>query len=146
MKTNINRSRNITLTIIMVLMISAFSSCATKAVFLSSSVVPAAEGVVTVKEDGNNNYYIKVKIRNLADSQKLTPPKNVYVLWLLSDSDDTKNIGQIVSSTGSMSTKLKASFETVSSDKPSKIFITAENEADVRFSHSEVVLITDYIK
>lgn len=127
-------------------MVSALSSCATRAVFLSSAVVPAAEGTVTVKEDDNNNYRIKVKINNLADSQSLTPPKNAYVLWLLTENDVSKNIGQIVSSTGSMSSKLKASFETVSSDKPSKVFITAENEADIRFPDSEVVLITDYIK
>ncbi|MDA3883308.1 MAG: hypothetical protein PF481_08475, partial [Bacteroidales bacterium] len=112
MKTNTNRSRNIILTLIMVMMVSVFSSCATRAVFLSSAVVPAAKGTVTVKEDDNNNYRVKVDIKNLAASQNLTPPKEMYVLWLLTDNDVSKNIGQIVSSTGSMSSKLKASFET----------------------------------
>ena len=37
----------------------AFSSCATrKATFLSSAVVPAAEGTVKVKKDNNKNYTI----------------------------------------------------------------------------------------
>ncbi|MDA3930484.1 MAG: hypothetical protein PF541_16160 [Prolixibacteraceae bacterium] len=57
----------------MVLIIFTFSSCATKAIFLQSAVVPAAEGSVSVKEDGNKNYVIKVKISNLADSQSLQP-------------------------------------------------------------------------
>ncbi|MCF8362182.1 MAG: hypothetical protein K9G70_06115 [Prolixibacteraceae bacterium] len=146
MKTNTKRSRNIILTFIMVLMVSAFSSCATRAVFLSSAVVPAAKGTVTVKEDDNNNYRIKVDIKNLAASQSLTPPKNAYVLWLLTENNASKNIGQIISSTGSMSSKLKASFETVSPEKPSKIFITAEKEADIQSPDSAVVLTTDYIK
>ncbi|MDA3930485.1 MAG: hypothetical protein PF541_16165 [Prolixibacteraceae bacterium] len=63
----------------------------------------------------------------------------------MTDDNITKNVGQIVSSTGSFSSKLKASFETVSSFSPNKIFITAENEADVQYPYSEVVLTTDFI-
>jgi len=145
MKTNTNQTRNIILTVATVLMMFAFSSCATKAIFLSSAVVPAAEGTITIKEDGNKNYAIKIQLTNLADSQKLTPPKNVYVVWLVTDNNNTKNIGQIISSSGALSGKLKASFETVSSFRPTKIFITAENEANVQYPLSEVVLTTDFI-
>lgn len=144
MKTNY--TRNIILSVATVLMVFAFSSCATKAIFLSSAVVPAAEGTITIKEDGNKNYVIKVQTANLADSQKLTPPKNAYVVWLVTENNITKNIGQIVSSTGTLSSKLKASFETVSSFKPTKIFITAENEANIQYPYSEVVLTTDFIQ
>lgn len=142
---NANRTRNIILTIAMVLMIFAFSSCATKAIFLSSSIVPAAEGIITIKEDGNKNYLIKVKTTNLADSQRLSPPKNVYVVWMVTENSSTKNIGQIISSSSTLSKTLKSSFETVSSFKPTKIFITAENEADIQYPYSEVVLTTDFI-
>jgi hypothetical protein len=145
MKTFTNRTRNIMLTVATLLMMFVFSSCATKVVFLSSAVVPAAEGTVTIKEDGNKNYVIKIQTKNLADSQKLTPPKNVYVVWLVTENNSTKNIGQIISSTGSMSSKLKSSFETVSSFKPHKIFITAENEANISYPYSDVVLTTDFI-
>lgn len=145
MKTNTNHLRNFFITFALVLMIAVLSSCATKVVFLSSAVVPAAEGNITIKEDSNKNYKIKVQIANLADSQKLTPPKNVYVVWMLTEFNNTKNIGQIVSSSGSMSNNLKASFETVSSFRPIKIFITAEDDADIQYPNAEVVLITDYI-
>jgi hypothetical protein len=145
MKTIINQTKNIILTVATVLMMFALSSCATKAIFLSSAVVPAAEGVVTVKEDGNKNYVIKIQTTNLAGSQRLTPPKNVYVVWLVTENDITKNIGQIISSSGTLSSKLKASFETVSSFRPTKIFITAENEANIQYPLSEVVLTTDFI-
>lgn len=145
MKTIKNQTRNIMLTLATGLMILVFSSCATKASFLSSAIVPAAEGTVTIKEDGNKNYFIKIQTKNLADSQKLTPPKNVYVVWLVTDNNSTKNIGQIISTSGSMSTKLKSSFETVSSFRPKKIFITAENEANISYPYSDVVLTTDFI-
>lgn len=124
----------------------AFGSCSTKAIFLSSEVVPAAQGSVTIKEDGNKNYTIKIQISNLADSKSLTPPKNVYIVWLLPESSTPKNIGQIVSSKGKMSSKLKASFQSVSSYKPSKIFITAEDDANVQYPYSEVVLTTNFIR
>ncbi len=146
MRTKTKRTKNIILTLATAFVMFAFSSCATKAIFLSSAVVPAAQGTVTVKEDGNKNYTIKVQINNLADSKNLTPPKNVYVVWLLPENNTPKNIGQIVSSKGKMSSKLKASFQTVSSFKPSRIFITAEDEANVQYPYSEVVLTTDFIQ
>ncbi|MBN2807111.1 MAG: hypothetical protein JXR22_10675 [Prolixibacteraceae bacterium] len=145
MKTITNLTRKIMLSLATGLMLFVFSACATKVIFLSSAVVPAAQGTVTIKEDGNKNYFIKIQTKNLADSQKLTPPKNVYVVWLVTDNNSTKNIGQIISTSGSMSTKLKSSFETVSSFRPNKIFITAENEADISYPYSEVVLTTDFI-
>jgi hypothetical protein len=138
-------SRKLLFAVATVFVIFAFSSCATKAVFLSSSVVPAAQGKVTIKDDGNKNHVIKIQIFNLADSQRLQPPKKVYVVWLVTDNNQTKNIGQIISSTGTLSKNLKASFQTVSSFKPTKIFITAENEADVQYPSSVVALSTDNI-
>ncbi len=146
MKTKFNKARNVILIIASVIVMFGFSSCATKAVFLSSAIVPAAQGTTTVKEDGNKNYVIKVKITNLAESQMLQPPKNVYVVWMITENNVTKNIGQIVSSSNTFSNYLKASFETVSSFKPTKIFITAENEAEAQYPYSEVVLTTDFIQ
>jgi hypothetical protein len=42
-----------------------------------------------------------------------------------------------------MSKQLKGSFKTVSSDKPVKIFITAEDDAAVQYPGTQVVLSTD---
>lgn len=127
-----------------VLMIVAFNSCATKTAFLTSNVVPAAQGSVKVKKDGNNNYAIKVQLINLAESNRLQPPKNTYVVWMETDDNITKNIGQVKSSTFLLSKKLKGSFETVSSFKPKKIFITGENDANIQYpTYSDIVLTTD---
>lgn len=137
-------TRNIGFTITAAMMLLFFSSCARKISFQTSTVVPAAEGTVKVKKDKNNNYRISVAISNLAEPTRLQPSKNTYVVWMDTDNNRIKNIGQINSSTGFLSQKLKASFETVSSFKPIKIFITAEDDAAIQYPGMQVVLSTDH--
>ena len=125
------------------MMLLVFSACAKKITFLTSAVVPAARGNVKFKKDNNYNYQIKVDLYGLAEVGRLQPPKKMYVVWMLSDNNATQNIGQIKSSSGFMSKTLKASFETVSPTKPTKIFITAEDDGSVQYPVGMVVLTTD---
>jgi len=120
-----------------------FSSCARKISFQTSSVVPAAEGKVKLTKDDNNNYKIKITISNLAEPERLQPAKKTYVVWMQTADNGTKNIGQINSSTGFLSGKLKAAFETVTAFKPIKIFITAEDDASIQYPGMQVVLSTN---
>jgi hypothetical protein len=60
-----------------------------------------------------------------------------------SDNNYIKNIGQINTSTGFMSSKLKASFETVTAVKPTRIYITTEDDPAVQYPSSQVVLTTN---
>ncbi len=123
------------------------SSCATKTPFLTSTVIPAAQGTVQVKQDKNKNYAITIELTNLAPSTRLTPPMSAYVVWLVSADNTNKNLGQINTNTNFMSGKLNAKFETVSGIKPTKIFITAENNASVENpSYNSLILTTDYLK
>ncbi len=129
------------------LFIFVMSSCAVKTPFLTSAVVPAAQGTVQVKNDKNNNYVIKIEIKNLSPSNRLSPPSTAYVIWSIANDNRTQNLGQINSSDDFMASDLAISFETVSSIKPSKIVITAENDPGVQSpSFSQVVLTTDYLK
>ena len=57
-------------------------SCSKKMMFASSSVVPAAEGSVKYKKDKNNNYHVDLKVMHLANSNKLTPARSTYVVWM----------------------------------------------------------------
>jgi hypothetical protein len=116
---------------------------AKKVVFLSSSIVPAARGFVKVKRDINENYLIEVKISNLAEVNRLQPMKQAYIVWMITDHEITKRLGQINSSKTFLSTKLKASFKKVLSSKPIKIFLTAENDAGVQSPDEQVILTTD---
>lgn len=124
--------------ILTIIIMLTFNSCAKKALFLTSSVVPAAQGEVGVTKDKNNNYVVKMKISNLAEVDRLDPPKNSYVVWMETDRGIVRNIGRI-----STSNQLNVSFETVSSFKPNKIFITAEEDESTQYPGPMVVLTTN---
>ena len=122
------------------------SSCAHKTTFQTSTVVPAAEGTIEWKKDSNDNYVITIKMVNLAEVERLEPPKKAYVVWMENQEGRPKNLGQINSSHETFTKKLKASFQTVSSFKPTKIYITAEDESNVNFPSSMIVLQSKAIK
>jgi hypothetical protein len=138
-----NIRKNIILGIFTAIIVFSVNSCATSVSFLNSSVVPAAQGTVKIKTDKNKNYVIQISLSNLVESTRLQPSKLTYIVWMVSDRELTKNIGQLNSSKGFMSKALKGSFKTVSSDKPVKIFITAEDDAAIQYPGTQVVLSTD---
>ncbi|MBL0183383.1 MAG: hypothetical protein IPP96_14250 [Chitinophagaceae bacterium] len=144
MKANVLTSpiKNLILKIPALVLVFTFNACVTKSAFLTSSAVPAARGDVKVKKDNNRNYVIKIKLTNLAEVKRLEPSMQAYVVWMESDGALIKNLGQINSSSNMLSKKLKASFETVSSSRPTKIFITAESEANVMNPGSMIILST----
>lgn len=104
-------------------------SCSNKTSFLPSPVVPAAQGSVKVKNDKNSNYVIDLNVMHLAQPERLHPSKTVYVVWMLTQQNGQKNIGQLKTSSGFLSRTLKSSLETVSSFEPMEIMITAEDNA-----------------
>lgn len=122
------------------------SSCAYKTSFLTSSVVPAAEGTIKLKKDKNDNFVIVIKMVNLAEVDRLQPPKKAYVVWMENEEGKAKNIGQINSTHELISKKLIATFETVTTFKPTKIYITAEEEANVNSPSSMIVLESKAIR
>ena len=134
----IPRTKNVFLGILILMIMIPFSMDAKKIRFLKSSVAPAADGYVKVKNDNNNNFVIKIRIKNMAEIENLVQAKQTYVVWMLTDNGVTENIGRINSSN-----KLNVSFETVTSFKPTKIFITAETDESVRYPDEQVILTTD---
>ena len=134
--------KSIRLTCSLILVVTLMS-CAQKVSFQTSNVVPAAEGSVKMKKDNNGNYEIKIYLANLAEPERLQPSKKTYVVWMETEENSTKNIGQINTSTGFMSSKLKASFETVSAVKPTRIFITAEDDPAIQYPGEQIVLTTE---
>ncbi|MDZ7634016.1 MAG: hypothetical protein U5L72_06065 [Bacteroidales bacterium] len=114
-----------------------FTSCSKKAFFLQSSVLPAAEGYVEITRDKSNNYLIKIDLKNFAAEDRLDPADRTYVVWMVTERDAEVNIGRI-----STSNSLKASFETLSSFRPVKIFITAEEQENARYPGSMVIMTT----
>lgn len=115
-----------------------FTSCSKKTFFLQSSVLPAAEGYVEVSRDKSENYLIKLDLKNFAGADRLDPSNLTYVVWMVTAREAAVNIGRI-----STTNSLNASFETKSSFKPVQIFITAEEQENVRYPGSMVILTTD---
>ncbi len=121
----------------------SLSSCAKKMTFGTSSVVPAAEGSVKLKSDKNNNTSIDLNVERLADPERLSPARKTYVVWMETASDGTKNIGNLNTSSGFLSGKMKSSLKTVTPYKPTGFFITAEDDASVQYANGQVVLRTN---
>ena len=114
-------------------------SCAKKITFRTSEVVPAARGEVAIKKDKNNNFVIQLQLSYLAEPNRLNPPKKTYVVWMMTEeSNNAINLGQVIGSS-----KLKIKFETVTSSKPKRIFLTAEDDAGIQFPSDMVVLETN---
>lgn len=135
-------SKTSVMSILIVLFLLTCTSCAKKIAFLVSPVVPAARGDVKITRDKNKNYVIRVNLSDLAEIERLSPPKRAYVVWMVSAQDIAKNTGQISSKMG-MNKQLKASFETASATKPTKIFITAEDDVSVSSPMGQTILSTD---
>lgn len=137
-----NILKKIFLSILVTMTVISFTSCAKKVAFQNSTIVPAARGDVKIKKDDNKNYSIKIELVNLAEVNRIEPPKSAYVVWMETDDASVKNIGQIKSNSNFLSSKLKASFETVTPFKPSKIFITAEDNANVQYPGMQLIMET----
>lgn len=127
----------------LLLIIFCLVSCARKLTFGVSPVVPAAEGTVKIKKSKNGNYLVNVKIKNLAGPRRLSPPREVYVVWMQSDRNAPKNLGMIKTSSGLFSSTLKGEMNATAITKPTGIFITAEDDGNVRYPGSQVVLRTE---
>ena len=136
-------TKKILLAIFTIAIVFSIESCTSSVRFLTSSVVPGAQGDVQLKKDKNKNWVIQVEISDLAEVSRLQQSKKSYVVWIVTDQEITKNIGQLISSTSLLSNRHKASLKTVSSFKPSKIFITAEDNANAQNPGTPVVLSTD---
>lgn len=95
-----------------------------------------------ITKDDNKNYSIQIELVNLAEVSRIAPSKSTYVVWMETDDSSVKNIGQIKSNSKFLSSKLKASFKTVTPFKPSKIFITAEDNADVQYPGMQLIMET----
>jgi hypothetical protein len=116
-------------------------SCARKMTFQNSSVVPAAEGKIKIKKDRNKNYNIDLSTVSLAEPSRLSPPRSMYVVWMSTEQNGTKKVGQLKTSASLLSKTLKSSLKTSVPYNPTGFFITAEDDINVP-SPSEIVVLS----
>jgi hypothetical protein len=109
------------------------NSCSKSIPFLTSSVAPAARGDVKVTRDRNENYNIDIQLYNLSEVERLEGTPTTYIAWMETEQGNIINIGQLKSSSGLMSRTLKASLKTVSTAMPTRVFVTAEDNANAKY-------------
>lgn len=130
------RIQNVTWALGLALLLGA---CSSSLNFQTSSVVPAASGKVDVQRDRNENYTVRVNVRNLAPPDRLTPPQPYYVVWMESKQGTTRKLGLLNPS----SRQLKASLRTSVVEQPARVFVTAENSTDSAYPAGTEVLATN---
>lgn len=143
MKTTIQNilQRRILCVAIAIFAIFSLSSCAKKIVFPVSAVVPATTAYVTIKKDKNGNYAINVNVKHMASPDRLQPARKIYVVWIDTSQKGTENMGRLV-----ISKSLKGSLKTSTPFKPMVVFITAEDDPNVKYPGMQVVLRTKFFE
>lgn len=117
------------------------SACSKKVVFPVSQVVPAAEAVLKVDRDDNNNYGIELEVSNLAGPERLTPPRRHYVVWMVTKQHGTINIGNL-----DINRKNNGELNTSTPYEPMRVFITAEDDPKPVLPSTQVVLNSEDFK
>ena len=49
-----------------------------------------------MKQDKNKNNVIGVTAKHLADANRLNPPRNNYIVWIVTDNGIVNNVGQLI--------------------------------------------------
>ena len=128
------------------LLVTGLQSCDNKIIFEKSKVVPAAQGWVKITKDKNGNYKIELHVERLAEPPRLTPPQEVYIVWVTTPENELKKVGLLKTEDGAFSEKLRSTLYTVTPDEPTRIFITAESSPNVNSPGNIVVLSTPTIE
>ena len=112
-----------------------FSACSKKITFPVSDTVPAAEAVVTVDKDSNQNYEVDLEVKNLAQPDRLRPSRRHYFVWMVTKQNGTINLGKL-----DINRKNNGELKTNTPYKPVRIFITAEDDDRPVVPSTQVVL------
>lgn len=118
------------------------SSCAGPTDFLSSAFIPNARGYVKVSTDRDEQYVVKVNLKNLIPLPQHPEMNSSYVVWMVSDGGLTEKIGVLESSTLLFTKIHSTTFKLESRLIPAKIYITAEDNPGNSSSNSEIVFST----
>ncbi len=104
------------------------ASCSSKVKFPISNVTPGAEITVKKSKDDNGNSKLTLKAKYLTSPERLSPSKSFYLVWLQTKSNGLLNLGKLDTDSSS-----KATFETITPFEADEIFITAEDDAALKY-------------
>ncbi|WP_375583690.1 hypothetical protein [Cyclobacterium xiamenense] len=121
------------------LVLAAFTACATKITFPVSRVVPAAYPEAKVSKTKEGTYTLYLSVSQLALPERLSPPKQFYLVWIDTPDEGIQKLGEMINNTGIFRNRGKASFEVTTLYRPTRILVTAENSLDVSYPGTHVV-------
>lgn len=117
---------NNALVMVLLIFMWPFSSGKTYPMKASNSV-PAATGTVKAQtKGGNGNTKLDIKVRNLANPASLTPPAQLYIVWIRPNGEPAVKKGAI-----SVDKDLNGELNVVTVSKDFEVFITAEQTPNV---------------
>ncbi|MDP3541765.1 MAG: hypothetical protein Q8T11_04775 [Elusimicrobiota bacterium] len=112
------------------------AGCAGTETLSASPALPAAEGTVRCAKAANDNTSIDLKVKHLANPDRLTPPAAVYVVWTKTDKDaEPRNIGALT-----VDESLTGRLKTVTSLRRFELFVTGEATGQAPSPSGEPVL------
>jgi hypothetical protein len=112
-----------------------------KVQMMAGTVTPGAQGTISFNTTSNNNVKMDVKVQSLANPSGLTPAENVYVLWIQPPGKAAQNQGEI-----KVDKNQNGEIGAQTSYKRFKIFITAEQNAQVTAPQGPEVLTADVVQ
>ena len=140
MKKYIYINRNHFTYLIAFMLLIGLYGCSTKITFPVSNIVPAAEPVAKISKNKIGGYDINLDINNLALPERLSPPKKYYMVWIETQSEGISKLGEIANNRGLFSNRGRASFEAETMYRPTLIIVTAENNLDITYPGSQIIL------
>jgi hypothetical protein len=109
-----------------------------KVPMVAGTQTPAARGTVIVRTGSNNNSRLDLKVQALAKASSLTPAANAYVVWVQPPGQSAQNEGEL-----KVDKNLNGELHTETSYKRFKVFVTAEQNAQVQAPKGAQVLTAD---
>ena len=114
--------------IILLVTLVMLASCSSKVKFPVSNVAPGAEISVKKSKDDNKNNKIVIEAKYLTSPDRLSPAKKYYLVWLQTKENGLQNLGKLVTDSSA-----KVSFEAITPFEIDEVFITAEDDAAVKY-------------
>ncbi len=116
------------------------AGCAVQRVaFQASPLQPAADAMVEVRIDRNQNTLVELKLKHVAQAEKLWPPKSVYVVWAEDTEGGIFQLGQL-----RVNKRREASFNGTTALERFRLVITAEDEPRPQEPSQPHMLATEF--
>ncbi len=109
-----------------------------KVQMMAGTSTPGATATIQIKKGDNGNTALDIKAENLAPASSLTPAENVYVVWIQPPDKVAQNAGQL-----RVNQHEQAELNTVTAFKRFKVFITAEQNAQIQEPEGPRILSAD---